>query len=67
MSDVERVNQEIANICQWSQLNNMVLNPDKTSGLVNYRGSFKETCDVEDIIHSVKFQPVLKMFGCHSK
>ena len=61
--DIEKISQEINNIRVWSSSNNMVLNAEKTTGLINYRGSFKMTCDIENALGSVKFQQTVRLLG----
>lgn len=61
--DVEKVIREISNMKEWSNSNYMTLNSSKTCGIVNYRGSFKDTCNIENIIDSVTFSSRIKLLG----
>ena len=61
--DIENLKKEIKHITDWSNTNGMTLNISKTTGLVKYRGTFKETCNVNDLIYGVVFQPDVRFLG----
>ena len=63
VEDVNILKSEIQNVSEWSANNNLSLNLGKTSGLVNYRGCFRDTCDIQSHFSCIKFQSNVKFLG----
>ena len=64
-TDIERLKSEIANISQWSRDNSMVLNVEKSMGMVRYRGAFGDEHAVENEFNNIKFCSSLRFLGVH--
>ena len=54
---------EIASISNWSISNKLKLNEDKTVGLINYRGRFRDSFDIEPMIRNVNFKSCVRFLG----
>ena len=61
--DIARLKSEISNIKQWTKLNDMVLNVDKSVGLIRYRGNFGEEHKIEDEFGDINFCSRLRFLG----
>ena len=62
-NDIDRVKSEIENLSHWSSTDNLTLNVAKTTGLIYYRGSFKDDCDIESHLSCVCFQHSVRFLG----
>lgn len=63
LEDIADLESEVSNVSQWSQMNGLTLNINKTNGLINYRGNFKEFCNVQSCFPMINFQSHLKFLG----
>ena len=63
LEDVAKIKSEINNIDKWSTSNRLKLNFSKTNGLIRYRSNFKDICNIELQIPSVKFLSSLRFLG----
>ena len=61
--DINSVISEIASISIWSISNKLTLNGDKTVGLINYRGRFRDSFDIESMIRTVNFKSCVRFLG----
>ena len=61
--DIFTLSVEIDNVSRWSAQNSLTLNQQKTSGLINYRGHFRESFDIESLFPSVNFSDSVKFLG----
>ena len=61
--DIDMINDEVSEISRWAKANGLVLNDDKTTGLIHYRGSFKSSVCIESLVPSVSFKSCVRLLG----
>ena len=61
--DLANIGYELDNIITWSISNKLMLNNEKTKGIVHYCGHFKNCCDVEASLPMVNFDTSLRFLG----
>lgn len=62
-SDMKKVQDELDSLENWSAVNGLQLNANKTTGLVRYRGAFQTQCPIESILSSISFQSSILLLG----
>jgi len=63
LCDIEKVKSEIQGIQNWSSQNGMQLNIQKTTGMIKYKGRFRDLCDIQASIPQVNFDDSVRFLG----